>query len=123
MLTRLYIDNFRSFVKFEYRPARKQLILGGNGSGKSSLLDALLLVRQFAVRGDKAEELFILSQRTRWLNQPHHTFELEAALDSGNLIYRLILEPSGEPPQPTVRSEVVLYNGRLTQLPPTTFAW
>jgi predicted ATPase len=36
MLTRLYIDNFRCFVKFEYRPARTQLILGANGSGKSS---------------------------------------------------------------------------------------
>jgi len=42
MLTRLYIDNFRCFVNFEYRPARKQLILGGNGSGKLSLLDALV---------------------------------------------------------------------------------
>jgi predicted ATPase len=36
MLTRLYIDNFRCFVKFEYGPARTQLILGANGSGKSS---------------------------------------------------------------------------------------
>ena len=37
MLTRIYIDNFRCFVNFEYRPERKQLLLGANGSGKSSL--------------------------------------------------------------------------------------
>jgi AAA15 family ATPase/GTPase len=42
MLTRLYIDNFRCFVDFEYRPGRTNLILGRNGSGKSSMLDALL---------------------------------------------------------------------------------
>ncbi|HEV2963758.1 MAG TPA: AAA family ATPase, partial [Candidatus Angelobacter sp.] len=46
MLTRISIDNFRCFVNFEYRPAQKQLILGANGSGKSSLLDALLFLRR-----------------------------------------------------------------------------
>ena len=40
MPARLYIDNFRCFAKFEYRPARRQLILGANGSGKSSLVVA-----------------------------------------------------------------------------------
>jgi AAA15 family ATPase/GTPase len=33
MLKRLYIDNFRSFVNFEYKPGSKQLLLGANGSG------------------------------------------------------------------------------------------
>ena len=45
MLTRIYIDNFRSFVNFEYKPERKQLLLGPNGSGKSSLLDAIRYVK------------------------------------------------------------------------------
>jgi len=38
VLTRLYIGNFRCFVNFEYRPGRKQLILGPNASGKSSAI-------------------------------------------------------------------------------------
>ena len=28
MLKRIYIDNFRCFVNFEYKPERKQLLLG-----------------------------------------------------------------------------------------------
>src|SRR5712692_6894935 len=112
MLTRLYMDNFRCFVNFEYLPARRQLIVGRNGSGKSSLLDALLFVRQFAVRGDRADDLFTLNQRTRWLNQPQQTCELEATLDGGSYLYRLVIEPWGEPPRPRVVSETVHFNRR-----------
>ncbi len=89
MLTRLYIDNFRCFEKFEYRPARKQLILGGNGSGKSTLIEALVRLRSFAVHGDRADELFGLNQRTRWLDQNSLTFEIEAELDGDRYKYSL----------------------------------
>lgn len=47
MLSRLYIDNFRCFVNFEYKPARKQLLLGENGSGKSALLMAVSQLKEF----------------------------------------------------------------------------
>lgn len=47
MLTRLYIDNFRCFVNFEYKPAMKQLLLGENGSGKSALLMAVSQLKEF----------------------------------------------------------------------------
>ncbi|HMC58460.1 MAG TPA: hypothetical protein VKJ01_04645 [Candidatus Solibacter sp.] len=38
MLKRVYIDNYRAFVNFELALGQQQLILGLNGSGKSSLL-------------------------------------------------------------------------------------
>jgi len=47
MLTRIYVDNFRCLVNFEFKPGGKHLLFGRNGSGKSSFLDALLLTRQF----------------------------------------------------------------------------
>jgi predicted ATPase len=112
MLVRLYIDNFRCFVNFELKPERKQLIVGTNGSGKSSLLDALLLMRQFATKGDTFDDFFVLSQRTRWLNQPHITCELEAALDGGSYVYRLVIEPWGDYSKPRVASETVHFNGK-----------
>ncbi|MFN0172725.1 MAG: AAA family ATPase [Bryobacteraceae bacterium] len=107
MLTRLFVDNFKSFVNFEYRPDPIQLILGANGSGKSTLLDALLFLRQFVNRGDKADELRVLSQKTRWLAQPRMTFELEARVDCQNYVYRVQFEASGEPAQARVVSETV----------------
>jgi predicted ATPase len=113
MLTRLYIDNFRCLVKFEYRPARRQLILGRNGSGKTTLLDALFFLRQFASRGDNLDKSFILSQRTRWLNQAQQMFELEAVLDDRLYQYRVVIEPFGEPPVARVSSETVRVDGQL----------
>lgn len=113
MLTRLYLDNFRCFVNFEHKPAKKQLILGANGSGKSSFLDALLLLRQFVTTGNVYDE-YILSRRTRWLNQPNLTWELEAMLDGGRYLYRLVMEPWGEPTQwrPRVAVETLHLDGK-----------
>jgi predicted ATPase len=86
MLTRVYIDNFRSFVNFEYRPGRKQLLLGANGSGKSSLLDAIRYLKQF-VEGN--ENPFTQSTRTRWQDHPLQVVEIEALLDSRTYEYRV----------------------------------
>lgn len=32
MLTRVYVDNFRCFVNFEFRPMQKKLLLGAMGA-------------------------------------------------------------------------------------------
>ena len=86
MLTRIYIDNFRSFVNFEYRPERKQLLLGANGSGKSSLLDAIRYVQRF-IGGD--ENLFTQSTRTRWQDKLLQVVEIDALLDGKKYEYRV----------------------------------
>ena len=112
MLTRIYIDNFRCFVNFEYKMARRQLIFGPNGSGKSSFQDAVLLLRQFVMKGVVFDDLYILGQRTRWLNQPKITYELDAALDDSRYAYRLVIEPWGDPPRPRVASESVHFDGK-----------
>jgi predicted ATPase len=86
MLTRIYIDNFRSFLNFEYQPAKRQLLLGSNGSGKSSLLDVIRYVKLF-VKGDSNE--FTQSTRTRWQDRPLQVIELEAELEGRKFEYRL----------------------------------
>ena len=114
MLTRLYIDNFRCFEKFEWKPGRKQLILGRNGTGKSSLMDALRFVCQVAVFGDRLEDWFKQHERARWVDQRQQIFEIEARLKSGVFVYRLLIEPSDEPARSVVRSETVdLDNHRI----------
>ena len=107
MLTRLYIDNFRCFEKFEWRPGRKQLILGRNGTGKSSLMDALESLVEVAARGERVEEWFQLSQRTRWLDQSEEVFEIEAQLENKSYSYRLVIDPAGRPPRLMVKRETI----------------
>ncbi len=92
MLTRVYIDNFRSFQNFEYRPERKQLLLGANGSGKTSLLEVIRRLKSFVSGGTN---LFTQSTRTRWVDSPKQVFELEARLSGKQFEYRLELDYSG----------------------------
>jgi predicted ATPase len=108
MLTRIYIDNFRSFVNFEYRPERKQLLLGPNGSGKSSLLVAIRYLKDFA-RGD--ENPFTQSTRTRWQDRPLQVLEVEALLDRQKYDYRVEIRFSPETKQPSVNREVLKVSG------------
>lgn len=108
MLTRIYIDNFRSFVNFEYRPERKQLLLGPNGSGKSSLLDAIRYVQRFI---DGEENPFTQSTRTRWQDKPLQVVEIEALLDSLKYEYRVGIGFKPETKQPMVHLESLKVSG------------
>ncbi len=113
MLKRIYIDNFRCFVNFEYKPERKQLLLGANGSGKSSLLEAFRLLQGFFRDEDKTSvEIDFLRQRTRWLNCPIQTFEIEVELEGKQYSYHLELNSQSDfRPTPTV--ETLKVDGRL----------
>jgi hypothetical protein len=114
MLTRLEIDNFRCFEGFVWEQIRKkQLILGANGCGKSSMIDALMNLRRF-VAGDRVEELFPLAERTKWMKQPNQTFSLHAEINCVPYCYTLIVGALGSPARPMVQSEKLdCGNGRL----------
>jgi predicted ATPase len=111
MLKRIYIDNFRCFVNFEYKPERKQLLLGANGSGKSSLLDAILFVKWFIEGG---ESRFTQSTRTRWQDRPlqaKQVFEIEALLDEKVFEYRLEIRYAPESQLPSISVERLTVSG------------
>ena len=108
MLTRIYIDNFRSFVNFEYRPERKQLLLGPNGSGKSSLLDAIRYIKRF-VEGD--ENPFTQSTRTRWQDKPLEVIEVDALLDRQEYKYRVEIRYESETRESSVQLESLKVSG------------
>src|SRR5580698_483923 len=97
MLTRLEIDNFRCFEGFVWEPARKQLILGANGCGKSSMMDALSNLKRFVTGKAKVEELFPLRERTRSLNRPDQRFGLHVEINDVMYCYRLVVGACGDP--------------------------
>jgi predicted ATPase len=109
MLTRVYIDNFRSFQNFEYFPERKQLLLGANGSGKTSLLEVLRRLKSFVKGGSN---LFTQSTRTRWLDSSIQVFELEARLSTKKFEYRLELGYAEVTRDQAVTLERLIVNGR-----------
>src|ERR1035438_8007604 len=103
MLTRIYIDNFRCFVNFEYRPEKKQLLLGANGSGKSSLLEAIRCVKSF-IAGE--ENPFTQSTRTRWQDKPLQVIEVDALLDRKEYLYRGEIRFASETRQTSVNMQI-----------------
>ena len=108
----MYIDNFKCLANFEHKLTQTQLILGANGSGKTSFLEALLFVRQFAITGVTLSDTSILSYRTRWQDQQQVTWEVEVHLEQDAYVYRLVIESWREPNIPRVSVETVKLNGK-----------
>jgi predicted ATPase len=95
-------------VNFEYRPKEKQLLLGANGSGKSSLLEAIRYVKEFVQGG---ENQFTQSTRTRWQDKPFQVVEVEAQLDKNKYVYRLEIRFASKTRQLSVNLESLTVSG------------
>lgn len=96
MLTRLYIDNYKCFSNFELKLGSLQLLLGDNGTGKSSVLDAVAgLQKLLRDRDSIAESGLGGTTLTRWDRRSRQTFELDAQPPGmPKLEYRIELEAS-----------------------------
>ncbi|MBI3467105.1 MAG: AAA family ATPase [Planctomycetes bacterium] len=113
MLERLYVDNFRCLVNFECRFSSKQLLLGPNGGGKTTVFNVLATLRDFCVGGLTPDNLFLGFTKTRWQDVPEQTFELDVRGNGGLYTFRLVIDSSAElPARPRVAKEEVFYSGR-----------
>ena len=94
MITRLYVDNYKSLVNFEIKLAELTLLLGPNGVGKTSVLDVMFALRQLLSGIAKVTDpdVFPTSRLTRWQKRDVQVFELDVALDRLELRYRLEVE-------------------------------
>ena len=89
MLKRLYIDNYKCFVNFEYSPGNRELLLGDNGSGKSSIFEVLAGLRALIIDGVDVADVFPRSTRTRWQERDQQSVELD--VEGAGCIYHFIL--------------------------------
>jgi hypothetical protein len=66
MIEYLKADNYKSLVNFKIDFSKINILLGSNGSGKSTIFFLIYSLRAF-IRGDKKlENLFDFSTLTRW---------------------------------------------------------
>ncbi len=105
MLTRVYVDNYRCFTNFEWRPGKLVLIGGLNGSGKSGLIG---LVTAFGRLIDGTTELgdeFPDASLTRWEKRSEQRVELDVRHAGREYRYTLTLDRGGKKGQVRVVEE------------------
>ncbi len=107
MLARLYATNYRCLVNFELKPTNKQLLIGRNGTGKTTVIDLLATIRDFAVRGLPCEDRFAGKTRTLWQDVAEQRFELDVKGNGGEYRYILVVDERGTPSRPRVKLETL----------------
>lgn len=112
MLKRLYVDNYKCLVNFEIRFSSLTLLLGQNGSGKSSLLDVVFGIRQLLSGASKFVDVFSPQTRTRWQSGTVQVFEMEVELEGETYSYRLEIEHLAERRVVKAKREHLLVGGK-----------
>ena len=113
MLKRVYVNNFRCMVNFEQTFSGINLLMGPNGAGKSTLFDVLYRVRQFIADGEKASDIYPLSDFTNWFvtGPGERIIELDVEGNGGRYRYRLKLwHHTDHPGEVFVREETLKHN-------------
>lgn len=82
MLERLEVDNYKCLVGFEIDLDELTLLLGVNGTGKSSVLDVVLAIRQLLSGGCRVTDatVFPASTLTRWDDGRRQSVEMRVRL-------------------------------------------
>ena len=97
MITRFYVDNYKGLVNFTYEPKQFELILGANGTGKTTVFEALGKVREFVMGNKKVEELFLRDSCTRWDGREEQRFELDIRGEREDILrYVLVVDYVGD---------------------------
>ncbi len=92
MLSRLYIDNYRALVNSEILLGPRTLLMGPNGTGKSTFGDALMRVKWLLLGQSKTDDIFGPDTLTRWQHVPQQRFELDVMGPDGAYQYKLVVE-------------------------------
>jgi hypothetical protein len=105
MLTRLYIDNFRALVNSELILGPRSLLMGFNGTGKSTFGDVLMRIQWLLWGQSKTDDVFGADTLTRWQRIPRQRFELDVTGPAGPYQYKLAIEhrDTGGADQPRTR--------------------
>lgn len=112
MITRLYIDNYLCFSNFELELNPFTLLLGANGSGKSTVLNVIESLRRFIVDGVPASMLASELSLTRWDKRREQKFGLSLQWGVSTYEYEVVFEHSERRDTCRVKTETLLESGQ-----------
>lgn len=112
MLKRIYIDNFRCLVNFELRLDAINLLLGANGSGKTSVFGVLWRLQEFIIGDARVHDVFPTAEVTRWQTIGQQRFELEIVAGDDRYAYSLLIDHDLERRRMRVFEEKLDLNGK-----------
>lgn len=112
MLNHIHIDNFKSFVNFECKPEALHLLLGDNGSGKTTVFDVLDGLRRFLNEGTESKDEFPTSTLTAWDTRNDQSFELGVAGNGGQYLYQLVLDHDRNGMRNRIKEERLTFDGK-----------
>jgi ABC-type molybdenum transport system ATPase subunit/photorepair protein PhrA len=92
MIERIYIDNYKTFQNFEWKPGPVALLMGRNGTGKSTVFDLLHVLQDLICNERSLMNVVPGSTCTRWDRRATQKFELDVTGPEGPFRYRLALE-------------------------------
>lgn len=112
MINRLYIDNYKCFVNFEWQPGMLQLILGENGTGKTTVFDILETLREIIVSGLPvgADKAFPTNTLTAWDTRREQRFELAITGNGGQYDYHLTVEHDVDKRKNRIKTERLTFD-------------
>ena len=113
MIKTLYIDNFKALNDFTIQFDYLNVLFGRNGSGKSTVLQALDFIKNFAI-----QDLDVYMQKRQWKaseiisqlsSTKHITFDVEFELTNNEMLkWRFVVNPVKKDESVTfVREEII----------------
>ena len=113
MLTRLYADNFRCLVNFELLLDETNVLLGANGSGKTSVLDVLGRMQEFIVRGARVGKAFPARDLSLTQARDEQRFELDLNVDGDAYRYAVGIEHAPDRRRARISEETLRHDSKL----------
>ncbi len=112
MLKRMYADNFRCLVNFTLQFDPINLLLGENGTGKTTVFEVLYRLQQFLSGNAKVLNVFPSSELTRWQGSSTQRFELDLSVEQSLYAYSLLVEHDDDRRKAKVKKECLLLDGK-----------
>ena len=112
MLTRFYADNFRCLSNFELMLDEANILLGPNGSGKTSVLSVLSRIQKLLVRGVRINEAFPARDLSLTQARNEQRFELDLELDGHAYHYVLGIEHDRDRGMMRICEEMLVYDDK-----------